>query len=238
MKEESVLFNPFRMLSPKLDEEASRIERLHGEPVQESVTLEHGLLMMISKCIEIVRLLSKSAYLPPPGVLDKCEALASEVHKQEKMLTRNLVSSSLRGDVMKGLIRLPYRMERIGDLLESVLNCFRIKARDGVLFSEKAHAELDQMFLVLEDMMVNLRDAFQLPNKVILDAVIAQGTNLAQMIDDFRLAHWERLAGGFCPVEASSMYRDILDSAKGIGEYLVRTATTLLELGQVSRAGK
>lgn len=101
MKEETVLFNPFRMLSPKLDEEVSRIEQLYEEPVQESVTLEHGLMAMISKCTEIVRLLSRSAYLPPPGALDKCEALAREVHEQEKMLTRNLVSSSLRGDVMK-----------------------------------------------------------------------------------------------------------------------------------------
>jgi Na+/phosphate symporter len=192
--------------------------------------------VMISKLIEMTRLLSKSAYLPSPGALEKCEAMAREVHQQEKMLTRNLVSSDVHSDVMKGVIRFPYRLERVGDLLESILNCFRIKARDGVPFTEKAHAEMDNMFAVLLDMMVNLRDAFRLPNKVILAAVVRQGANLTQMIEDHKLAHWERLEAGFCAVEASSMYRDILDSAKGINEYLVKMATTLEELGQASGA--
>jgi hypothetical protein len=33
------------------------------------------------------------------------------------------------------------------------------------------------------------------------------------------------------------MYRDILDSSKGIAEYLVKMATTLLELGHSSQNG-
>ena len=71
MKEERVFYNPFRMLSPRLEEEASRIEQLYEEPVQDSLTLEQGLLMMISKAIEITRLLSKSILLTSPETLPK-----------------------------------------------------------------------------------------------------------------------------------------------------------------------
>lgn len=236
MKEERVFYNPFRMLSPRLEEEASRIEQLYEEPVQDSLTLEQGLLMMISKAIEITRLLSKSILLTSPETLQKCEALAKDVHDQEKILTRNLVTSDIRGEVMKGLIRFPYRLERIGDLLESILNCFRVRTRDNVQFGDKAAAELDQMFEVLLEMMVNLRDAFQLPNKVILNQVVTDGNKLSEMTEEFKLAHWERLEGGFVAVEASSLYRDILDSVKDISEYLVKMAKTLLELGERSQA--
>lgn len=235
MKEERVFFNPFRMLSPKLDEEALRIERLHEEPVQGSVTLERGLLMMISKLIEIARLVAKSVQYASPETLERCVALAREVHDQEKVLTRNLVSSDLRGDIMKGLIRFPYRLERIGDLLESIVRCFRIRARDAVEFGEKSHQEIEQILAALIDMMVNLRDAFQLPNKVILNAVVLEGSKVAEMFEEFKVAHWERLEAGFAAVESSSIYRDILDSSKGINEYLVKMATTLLELGHTSQ---
>ena len=133
---------------------------------------------------------------------------------------------------MKGLIRFPYRMERIGDMFESMLRCCRIKAADRVPFSDRAHEELDQTFKILGEMMVNLRDTLRIPNKVVLETIISEGKRLAQLLEDFKLAHWERLEAGYCSIDASSMYRDILDSAKSVGEYLVKMTETLLELGK------
>jgi Na+/phosphate symporter len=81
-------------------------------------------------------------------------------------------------------------------------------------------------------MMVNLRDAFLTPNKAILDRIISDGKRLGDMLEDFKVAHWTRLEMGFCAVEASSMYRDILDSVKSVNEYLVKMSRTLLDFGQ------
>jgi hypothetical protein len=50
------------------------------------------------------------------------------------------------------------------------------------------------------------------------------------MFEEFKLAHWERIEAGFCAVEASSVYRDILDSVKSVNEYLVKMTETLQEL--------
>ncbi|MBM3299774.1 MAG: hypothetical protein FJY85_07450 [Deltaproteobacteria bacterium] len=232
MKERSVFFNPFRMLSPKLNHEAQRLEKLHDEPVQEAVSLEEGLLVMLSKLIEMVRLLSRCAIPGSNDLMNRCATLAKEVHGQEKLLTRAMIASGVKGQVMKGLIRFPYRLERIGDMLESILDCFRIKARDEIAFSDKAYAELDQLFSTLEEMMLNLRDALQLPNKVLLEAIVRDGIRLAESLEEFKLAHWERLESGYCAIEASSIYRDILDSAKSVNEYMVKMCETLLELGK------
>jgi Na+/phosphate symporter len=232
MKEQHVFFNPFRMLSPKLNEEAERLEKMHDVPVQQSVSLEEGLLVMISKLIEMNRLLSKSVFPGSRDLMDRCAALAKEVHYQEKVLTRELLTSGLKGEVMKGLIRFPYRLERMGDMLESILGCCRIRARDDIPFSDRAHAELDQLFSILDEMMINLRDAFRLPNKVLLQAILAQSNTLAELLEEFKLAHWERLEGGYCAIEASSIYREILDSAKSVNEYIAKMSSTLLELGE------
>ena len=119
-------------------------------------------------------------------------------------------------------------------MLESILNCCRAKARFGIPFSEKAYWELDQLFQVLTEMMINLRDAFVTPNKVVLDTIVSDGKKLGDMLEDFKVAHWMRLEAGFCTVEGSSMYRDMLDSIKSINEYMVKMSKTLLDCDQNS----
>ena len=230
MKDKSYFFNPFRMLSPKLDSEALRIEELHKEPVSKALTLEEGLLVMISKLIEMTRLLSKAVVGGSASQMDRCEALADEVDEQENILTKSLVSANVDKELLRGVIRFPYRLERMGDMLESILRCCRVKEKRGIPFSDKAHAELDELFAGLMNILVNLRDAFKTPNKVLLEAIIADSLRLRNRLNDFKLAHWARLEAGICHVEASSIYRDILDSSKLACEYVEKMCETLLEL--------
>ena len=50
------------------------------------------------------------------------------------------------------------------------------------------------------------------------------------MIDDVRTAHWDRVEAGVCLPEASSLYRDILDSVKLGGEYVEKMSASLLAM--------
>jgi Na+/phosphate symporter len=237
MKEKSVFFNPFRIISPGLNAGALRLKDLHTRPVSEPIPLQEGLLVMSSKVIEMIELLSKSVVTGAQKQMTACESLAQEVHQQEKVLTTDLVSSKLRPDLLNGLIRFPYRIERIGDMLEAILNCCRIKAQDGIPFTDKAYEELDQLFAFLSEMTTNLRDAFVTPNKILLEHIMSDSKKLDQMLLDFRFAHWRRLEGGFCSPRSSSTYLAILDSIAAINEYLKKMSATLLELGTTSSSG-
>ncbi|MGO9119247.1 MAG: hypothetical protein ACLQPD_16775 [Desulfomonilaceae bacterium] len=237
MKEKALFFDPFRMISSGLDTEALRLQELHRRPVSQPISLQEGLLVMSSKIIEMIRLLSKCVVTGAQKQMDACESLAKKVHQQEETLTTDLVSSKLRPDLQKGLIRFPYRMASIGAMLEAVLTCCRIKAQDGLPFTDKAHAELDQLFAFLLEMMINLRDVVVAPNKVLLEHIITRSEKLGQMLLDFRLAHWERLEGGFCSPHASSVYLRILDCMRAINESLKKMCVSLLELGTTSSAG-
>ncbi len=118
MKEKTVFINPFRILSPKLDEQVEKLEELHERPFSESVTFEEGLLIMISKAIEMLRVLSKCILTGSESNMESCQVLAIDLHRQEKVLTKNLLAAGLRAELLQGVIRLPSRLERIGDLLE------------------------------------------------------------------------------------------------------------------------
>ncbi len=232
MKDKTVFFNPLRLLSPKLDEQVERIEELYKRPFSESVTFEEGLLIMISKAIEMVRLLSTCILTGSESKMESCQLLAKDLHRQEKVLTKNLVAAGLKAELLRGVLHLPFRLERIGDLLENILNGCRIRARDGIPFSDIAEKELGQIFTFMLDMMNNLRDALVTPNKVLIEHILSQGRELNQMLGDFRLAHWDRMEKGFCSPEAGSLYLDILDSVKQMSEYMEKMANSLLELSK------
>jgi Na+/phosphate symporter len=232
MKEEVMFANPFRILSPRLGAGALRLEELHHRPVSESVSVEEGLMIMLSKLIEMTRWLPDAVANASEARMEQCETLAKEVHEQERILTGHLVSGNVRKDLLKGLLRLPYRLERIGDMLAGIFACCRTKDLQHIPFTDKARGELEQLFAVLLDILKNLRDAFRSPNRVILEAILAQCHKLSQLIEDCKQGHWERLETGFCHVHASSMYRDMLDSTHTANEYVQKTCLSMLELGQ------
>lgn len=232
MEKKDLFANPFRVFSPQVDSEVLRLHELHSRRISESVALEEGVLILISKLMEMTNLLSQALVKDSLSEFDKCKALADEVHDEEKLLTSFLVSSGITGDVLKGVIRFPYRLERIGDMLESMLNCFRIKSTEGIRFSDQAVEELKYLLDSLLAIMGRLRDAFREPDRENLEAIKAQTKDLASLVDDARTVHWDRLAQGVCLPEASSLYREILDSLLTANEYLDKMASTLIELGQ------
>jgi phosphate:Na+ symporter len=230
MKEPRVFVNPLRILSLRLDREAVRLDDRRTAP--QEVSFEESLITTAGKIMDIIRLISKCIVTGDTSEMDRGAALAEDVHQQEKMLTKNLLSSGVRGELFKGLVRFPSRLERIGDSLETILRCCRIKAREGISFSDKAEEELGQLFAMLLEMMNNVRDAFRTPNKLFLESIISQGRQLTGMLGDSRLAHWERMEAGFCSPRASSVFLEVLDSMKLMNEYIQKMCNTLIELGK------
>jgi Na+/phosphate symporter len=220
MKDQRLVVNPFRIISPKLDAEASRLAELYESPPEEVTCLEEGLLVMISKLLQMTELLYKSFVMPDPDKIKTCETLGAEIHNEEKDLTTAIVCSPRTTDaVLKTILLFPGKLERAGDLLESMLNVAKIKARDGIAFSDKAQAELAQLFDLLRDMIRNFRDLVSTLNPTLLEVLLSQQKQLAQMTLDFALTHEDRLISGLCSPKASSLYLDILDSVRNINRH-------------------
>jgi Na+/phosphate symporter len=244
MKDNRFVVNPFRMISPKLDTEASKIEELHELPVSESHATEEGLLIMMSKLIEMNKILSKCIITGDAEQMAACQSLAEEVHDQEKLLTSSLLAASsmltsttLGQNIFKIVVRFPARLERISDIFRNILTCCRIKERDGIPFSDKAYAELAQIFPLLGEMMTNTRDALVIRNEVLLKHIASQRQNLGELLHNARFAHWDRLQRGFCAPQASSLYLDLLDSFSGISEYIGKMCDSLSAIREEETQG-
>ncbi len=236
MKDKTLFFNPHPLITPELNPESVRMKVPDTRPVSVPISLQEGLLVMISKIIEMIGLLSKCVVSGAQRQMNACESLAKEAHQVDKALTEELVSSKLKPDMLKGLLRFPYLLKTIGDMLEAILQCCKIKALDGVPFTDKAHAELDQLFAFFYEMMINLRDALETPNNILLEHIVSQSNKVGKMLLDFRVAHWKRLNDQVCAPHASLTYLAILDSMAAINEVLKKMCVTLLSLGTTSHA--
>lgn len=231
MKDKRVFFNPIRMLSPKLDSEAIKIEELYQSPVSESLTLEEGLLVMLSKIIEMSRLANVSFSRSSLEEVDAAVSLGGEIHQLEKLLTEKLACSITDPpDMCRAIILFPGHLERIGDHLESILNCCRIRCQSAVPFVDKAITEIGEMFDLLIEIITNFRDAFIRPNRVLLENVMQETVKLDQFCQDLQLSHVERLLSGSTAPRASSLYLDILESTQSINRHLRDMAGKILAL--------
>lgn len=205
----------------------------HSEKGEESSSLEtclgDVLRATVDKLIEMTRLL-KCMVAEGTNVADgaPCAILAKDVAIQEVVVTKCLLSPLAAGQLSQDVIRFPYRLKRIADMLANVLSCLEKKIEDGIEFSPLAHAELELLFTGLLDILENLGTAFSGSGAVDMASLVSQEKRLGESLVCFRLAHWERLWAGDCSPKASSMYLGILDSVKWANEYLKKICETLM----------
>lgn len=231
MKDKRIFFNPIRMISPKLDSETLKLENLYEHPVSENLTLEEGLLVMLSKLIEMARLVRLGFISDCPEEILACEKLGKEVHEQEKVLTGNLACALTEPKEMcRAIILFPGHLERIGDFLEGILNCCKIKEQEKVPFSEKGLFEIDDLLKFVSEMLKNLRDSIITPNKYLLNHIISEEKRLDQLCQDLQVAHVERLLAGICAPRGSSLYLDIMESIQSLMRHVRTMAENLLEI--------
>lgn len=236
MKDTRYVWNPLRILSPKLDSEVERMEEGTAPEGYACDTPERTLVKMVDQMIEMTKILQTGFKSERDEKLCDCESLFSQIREQEKNCTTDLVREYevLGENVFRVAIRLPSRLERVGVMLEALMNCLRNKIKDGIPFSDKAHRELDEIFGLTIDILKNLRDAFLTHNKFLLDHIKGQASQLAELVEHARFAHWDRLERGFCSPLASSLYIRILDSFNSIYDYINKIYLTIVSLDRKS----
>jgi Na+/phosphate symporter len=144
--------------------------------------------------------------------LNQAEKIGREIHQKEKELTHLIIIRLSAGDEsVKGLGFLPRHLERIGDNVELLIRCIRTMTHEGTLFSERAIREINTLFNKAIELLECVRDAIRTKNKVLIRYVKEEGEKFHEMIDEYALAHQERLIDGTCISKSSSVYLAILD---------------------------
>ncbi len=235
MKGQRYSWNVLRVVSRKLDKEVRHLEDLYNMPVSEADTPEEHLVLMISKLIHMTESLSICMKTSDGSIIESCQRLAEEIRRHERLATSGLVEqASVMGKHMfKILVRFPSRMERIAIMLGNILDCCCIKTAEGIHFSDMAQAELSVIFEVALDMLKKLRDTLVIHNKFLLGQIKFDRHRLEHLVEDARLANWERMEAGTCPPPSISVYVEILDCFRNVNEYIAKMSQSFLDLARL-----
>ena len=84
MKDKSYVWNPLRILSPKLNSEIGKLEEEADIPVDASKSPDEVLIIMLGKLIELTGMISSGFKGASESQVEACEKLILEIGQLER----------------------------------------------------------------------------------------------------------------------------------------------------------
>jgi Na+/phosphate symporter len=118
-------------------------------------------------------------------------------------------------------------LEMVGDSLEGLSTPIGRKIKEGVLFSDKAVAQTNQLFDHLTGILRSILDVLKTDNEFLKRYVMEEGQWLTQSCNDFATEHEARLVEGLCLPQAAPLFLALLNSLRTAGQHTVHIARIL-----------
>ncbi len=134
----------------------------------------------------------------------------------EGIQKRASASSELQAEDIADIASIISNYQKIAFNLEKIGEHTRNKNREGILFTEKAVTELEELFRGVNNLLTHMNDVINTRNPVLIDYILREKRNLKKMARDFATEHEDRLIKGVCMAHSSSIYLYILDGLQDI----------------------
>jgi Na+/phosphate symporter len=164
--------------------------------------------------------------------LDQLKTLHGELALEIKSVGDNFgtLSEKAPKNQRASLLRLQSvltHLQMVGDNLEELSTPIGRKMKDGILFSDKAVAQANQLFDHLTGILRSILDMLKTDNDFLKGYVLEEGQRLTQACSDFATEHEARLIEGVCLPQAAPLFLAMLDGMRTIGQHAVNIAKVL-----------
>ncbi len=144
------------------------------------------------------------------GILQASHALLDELQSQVS------VDPSIKAEDIAVTISIINNYKKVLFNLEKISFHTMHKNREGILFTEKAVTELEELFRGLNGLLSHMNDVVKTQNPVLIDYILREKRKLKKLARDFSLEHQERLIKGVCMAQSSSTYLYIVEALEDI----------------------
>lgn len=118
-------------------------------------------------------------------------------------------------------------LQMMGDNLVELSTPIGRKMKEGILFSDKAVSQANQLFDHLTGIVRSILDILKTDNHFLKTYVLEKGQQLTQDCNDFATEHEARLIEGLCLPQAAPLFLAMLDSMRTMGQRAVNIARIL-----------
>lgn len=166
--------------------------------------------------LEIIELIRNGFNQHSFKILEQASEKARFLHKSENSILEKMIGDIKEHPNARFFVAIPPHLERIGDKLESMINCTRIKTSEVIMFSDKAVNELNYLMDTVKNILKCMKDMIITRNGVLIKTTLDEAETFGKIASDYATEHEERLISGTCAPRASSIYLDMLDSLREI----------------------
>jgi Na+/phosphate symporter len=154
-------------------------------------------------------------------IVKENKAQFREILKSRAVSIQKIIDEKDKTEMQKQFLALIPAFQTIGLALENLISKMETKVELKILFSEKAIAEIKELFAILEEQFRNTKDYIATKNPVLHTEIKIGWEKIFKSIDEYAIIHQNRLITGVCVPQASYLYLDIVDSIKRISRGLI-----------------
>ncbi len=154
-------------------------------------------------------------------IVRKNKAQFREMLKSLVASVQKIIEEKDKTEVQKHYLTLIPAFQIIGLALENLISKMETKVELKILISEKALAEIEELYTILEEQFRDTKDYMATKNPVLKAGIKASWEKIFKLVDEYAIIHQNRLIAGVCVPQASYLYLDIVDSIKRISRGLI-----------------
>lgn len=178
------------------------------------------LYLMIHKMQEMLDLAEDGFTKHKLSTLAEADELAKEIHAKEDSLIAALAKIAATDNEARALLAIPSLVAHTTSSINRIVEGCRTRAKDGLLFSDKAVSEAKKLFSTSKNALKHAGESMVTGAKATIDTSLAESAALMRMANEFATAHEERLVAGVCKVSCSSTYLRMLYAFEDIGAHM------------------
>ncbi len=144
---------------------------------------------------------------------EKTKSIEQKLAELQRALSER---SSLEAEEIAAAAAIISHYQKITFDLQKLSEHTRKKNKEGILFTEKAVMELEELFRGIGNLFVHLNDLILTRNAVLVDHVLSEKRKYSRLVRQFAQEHEERLIKGVCLAQSSSLYLNMLDALEDI----------------------
>jgi Na+/phosphate symporter len=136
--------------------------------------------------------------------------------KTNQLLEFCLNNSKREMKQIKPVLNSLHNLRTISRNFSKFIEEIKIRMAEDIMFSDRAYGQLSYLWKSMGEIFRQVTDNYRAPDPGIGEKISAQCARIARLIDQYDIEHEERLIRGICPVKASSMFLNMLDSIRGM----------------------
>jgi Na+/phosphate symporter len=139
-------------------------------------------------------------------------------------LADRLTSQADKDELEKKFLTLLPTLQRAGLAMDDLLSRIRRQIDGGILFTDKANAEITDIMRRVRDLVRDTKDYYATKNPTLFETGKADFEKLVDLVHQYAEGHLQRMITGLCTPQSSYVYVDMIESLKRMATQLASLA--------------